>query len=211
MSNLPVIIIGGGGHASVLVDIIKKQKREIKAIISHADVSQRTIFNGIKILHSDHDVLQFSPAEIEMVNGIGASPRSVLRKDITTKYIDWGFKFATIIADNAYISDNVEIAQGGQVLSRAVIHPGVKIHSHSVINTAAIIEHDCVIGSNNFISPGAVLCGQVITGADVFVGANATIIQNINIADKAIVGAGAVLTQSLEVGEICYPAKINIK
>ena len=40
---MPLIIIGGGGHASVLVDILRSQNRQILALISPDDVSSRTV------------------------------------------------------------------------------------------------------------------------------------------------------------------------
>ncbi|ATF91958.1 acetyltransferase [Cedecea neteri] len=211
MSKLPVVIIGSGGHASVLVDILKKQQREIKAIISHSIPTERKIFEGIEHFSHDSDILKFNVDEIELINAIGASPHSTLRKTITNNYLALGYNFASVIADSAIVSTDVDIEKGVQILTRAVIHPGAKIGSFSVINTAAIIEHDCVLGENNFIAPGAVLCGQVSTGQDVFVGAGAVIIPNITLGINAIVGAGAVLTNDLNADQMCYPARMNIK
>ena len=34
LQRKPLVIIGGGGHASVIVDILKRQKREIVAVMT---------------------------------------------------------------------------------------------------------------------------------------------------------------------------------
>ncbi|WP_342324538.1 acetyltransferase [Kosakonia sp. BYX6] len=211
MNNKPVVIIGGGGHASVLIDILLRQKRDVIAIISPDDINGRKIFSGVRHLRSDNDILQFSPMQVELVNAVGVAPRSKLRQRINENYLSWGYHFATVIADNAIVSDYAEIMPGAQILTRAVIHPGTIIGSHSIINTGVIIEHDCKIGAYNFIAPGATLCGQVVTGENVFVGAGATVIPNLNIGDSGIVTAGAVLVGSLDPGKICYHSRMVIR
>ncbi|MFW3570386.1 acetyltransferase [Kosakonia cowanii] len=211
MNNKPIVIIGGGGHASVLVDVLHRQNKDIIAIISPDDINSRNIFDGIQHLRSDDDILQFPAAQIELVNAIGVAPRSSFRRNINEKYLAWGYQFATVIADNASISKYAKILPGAQILTRAVVHPGAVIGSHAIINTAAIVEHDCSVGAYNFIAPGAILCGQVVTGEDVFIGAGATVIPNLKIGNSGIVTAGAVLVSSLNAGNICYHSRTVIK
>ncbi len=67
MSNkatLPIVMIGGGGHASVLAEILLNQGRDILAVISPEDVSQRPIFEGITIHQQDEDILKFDKDKI---------------------------------------------------------------------------------------------------------------------------------------------------
>ncbi|MCP2005434.1 UNVERIFIED_ORG: sugar O-acyltransferase (sialic acid O-acetyltransferase NeuD family) [Buttiauxella agrestis ATCC 33320] len=211
MSNRPIVILGGGGHASVLVDILKDQGKEIKAIISPDGIGSRKVFAGIQLFRSDSDIEQFSNQNVDLVNAVGMFPRSTIRHDINEKFIRLGYRFATVISKNACVSEFANIHEGVQILNRVVIHSGATINAHTVINTGAIIEHDCTIGTYNFISPGAILCGQVKTDNNVFIGANATVIPNIEINEGAIVAAGAVLSRTLEKNKICYSGKMLIK
>lgn len=211
MNKKPIVILGGGGHASVLVEILKTQRRKIKAIVCPDNIASRPVFNNIQQLYADEDILQFSSDDIELVNAIGTRPRSTLRYCINEKFLAWGYHFATVISDSAYVSDHAYIGDGVQILTYAVIHPGTVIGNHTVINTRAVIEHDCTIGAYNFIAPGAVLCGQVRTKDNVFIGAGATIIPNIDIEEKGIVTAGAILVTTLRTGKACYPGKALIK
>ncbi|EFI4460024.1 acetyltransferase [Escherichia coli] len=211
MNSKPVVLIGGGGHASVLLDILNSNMREVIAIVSPHDVPARTIFSGIKVFRTDDDIFQYSNKDIELVNGIGMVPRSSVRKNVTESYLRHGYQFASVIAKDALISAHAHIMNGAQVLSGTIVNPGVVIGSHSIINTRAIIEHDCQIGNHSFIGPGAVLCGQVKTGESVFVGAGSTIIPGMILGSNSMVGAGAVLVQSLDNGQVCYPARSVIK
>ena len=77
---LPIVMIGSGGHASVLAEILFQQGREIIAVISLEDMSESSVFKGIKHLRNDSDILTFNKDQILLVNGIGMMPRSNLKK-----------------------------------------------------------------------------------------------------------------------------------
>ncbi len=200
----PIVIIGGGGHASVLVDILRSQHREILAIICPDDISERNIFSGIEHLRKDDDVLRFSNEDVLLVNGIGMLPRSDLKRKLNQYYLSLGYKFETVIADSSQVSTFATIETGAQIFSGAIIQPGVVVSAHSVINSGVIIEHDCKIGAYNHIAPGAVLCGQVISQTNVYVGTGATIIHNIRLGQNCIVGAGTTILKNIDENVLVY-------
>lgn len=208
---LPIVMIGGGGHASVLAEILLTQGREILAVISPEDVSQRSMFKGITIFEKDEDILRFDKDKILLVNGIGMMPKSGFKKKINEYFLSLGYQFETVIADSAFVSPFSKIETGAQILPMAIIQIGATVGSHSIINTGALVEHDCSVGTYNHIAPKATLCGQVETKDNVYIGAGSTVIQGISIASGTVVGAGAILTQSVEENTIVYPARVSIK
>lgn len=208
---MPIVLIGGGGHASVLADILLRQGREIVAVICPEDISQRDIFKGIKHLTSDEDVLRFNKNQVLLVNGIGVMPKSSLKKKINEHFLSLGYQFETVIDDSAFVSPFSKIETGAQILPMAMIQTGAIVGRHCIINTGALVEHDCKIGAYNHIAPKATLCGQVETKKGVYVGAGSTVIQGICIGSGAIVGAGVSLIQSLEGNTIAYPPRAVIK
>ncbi|OOE33434.1 shikimate dehydrogenase [Salinivibrio kushneri] len=207
----PLIMIGGGGHASVLADILMGQGREIIAVISPDSISERPIFDGIAHFQSDDAIEKFSSSDVKLVNGVGFLPRSPLRKKLYQRYTAQGYEFETIIASDASISSYASIASGAQVLTRGIVQTGATIGENTIINTGALVEHDCYIAAHNHIAPKAVLCGQVTTGEGVFIGANATILQNISIKNDAVVAAGATLTMCLDKNTTHYPIRSTEK
>ncbi len=214
MSNqelLPLVVIGGGGHAGVLVDILRLQQREILAIVSPEDISQRGVFYDITHLKNDDDVLMFSTERVRLVNGIGMLPRSGLKRKLNDYFLSLGYQFETIVSDVAQVSPFAVLEQGVQVFPGAIIQAGTVIEAHSIINSGVIVEHDCRVGQYNHIAPRATLCGQVTTLNDVYIGASATIIQNIMLEQHSIVAAGAIVTQNISSGQICYPSRAVIK
>lgn len=204
-------MIGGGGHASVLADILVSQGREILAVVSPDDIRQRSVFKGMTQLRNDDDVFAFHKNEVLLVNGIGMMPKSDVKRKINEHFLSLGYQFETVIADSAFVSSKSIIEPGAQILPMAIVQTGATVGRHTVVNTGALVEHDCCIGAYNHIAPKATLCGQVKTEDNVYIGAGSTVIQGISIGRGSIVGAGASINQSLEVNTIAYPARVTIK
>lgn len=202
--TLPIVMIGGGGHASVLAEILLNQGRNILAVISPEDISQHPIFEGITLLEKDEDILKFDKDKILLVNGIGMMPKSNVKRQINEYFLSLGYKFETIIADSAYISPSAVIESGAQILHVAIVNTGAKVGAHSILNTASVVEHDCNIGAYNHLAPRSLLCGQVKTGMNVFVGANATVINNISIGEDSVIGAGCTIRKKIDDNVIAY-------
>ena len=207
----PIIIIGGGGHASVLVDILRSQQREILAVVSPEQVSERSVFFDIPRLKYDDDVLGYDRGDVLLVNGVGMTPGSLLKQKLNKYYLSMGYEFETVIANSAQISSYAQIDNGAQIFSGAIVQTGAVVGAHSIVNSNAVIEHDCEIGTYNHIAPRVTLCGQVVTGNNVYIGAAATVIQNISLERDVVIGAGAIVTKDLSSEQICYPSRSAIK
>lgn len=202
--NRPLLIIGGGGHASVLVDILKTQGREILAFFSPDEIVSRSVFQTIPHFLNDDEIYKFDSNEIKLVNGIGSLPGDNLRYRIYEKFSKLGYLFETVVSSDASVSDYADLMEGVQVMSGATIQAGTKISDHSIINTGAVVDHDCSIGEFNHIAPGAILCGGVTSASHVHIGAAATIIQSIRIGDKSVVGAGALVIEDVAENTTVY-------
>lgn len=202
-----LVIVGGGGHASVLADILREQKKNILAVICPGELSNSSVFEGIPHLHDDDEIRQFHPNSVELVNGIGGVADLSLRKSIGSKYSSLGYSFARVISSDAFVAKGVQCSSGVQVLRKAIVQVGAIIGENTIVNTNSLIEHDCLVGRDNHIAPRSTLCGAVRTGESVFVGANAVIIQGIKIAAYSVVGAGAVVTKSIDQASTVFPAK----
>jgi len=208
--NKPIIIIGGGGHAAMLLEILLKDQRNVIAYSSPV-ISTQPLFNEIMWYCQDGDILSFNTNDVELVMGVGSLPNSSLRIKLYNKFKQLGYSFSTIISESALVSAHAILSEGVQVLPRAVINCTSEIQENTIINSGAIVEHDCRIGAHNHIASGAILCGGVTTGTQVHIGAGATIIQLINIADNVTIGAGATVTKDVTNGCTIFPAKNHIQ
>lgn len=205
--NKPVVVIGAGGHAAVVVDILRQLECEILALIAKDKPAEKAVFANIPWFDSDSIIETFNKDAVLLVNGIGSLPGNTLRTKIHQQYKALGYQFKTVISPKAIVSDYATLADGVQVMPGCVVNVNAYVGEGTIINTGAIIEHDCYIGRYNHIAPGAVLSGDVITADHVHLGTGASIIQGINIGEYSVVSAGATVTKSLASHKTLYVAK----
>lgn len=207
--NKPLVLIGAGGHASVLCDILLSQGHQIVGVISTDPISSREMFVNVPHFYGDDQINQFDPDEVDLINGIGPQPNSSVREIIVQKYESYGFGFTSVISNKSIISSSATLDVGVQILHTSVVQVGAKVGAHTVVNTGAIVEHDCCIGEFSHLAPNAITCGGVIVGPQVFIGANATIFPGINVGRAAVVSAGAVVNDNVSASATVYSAKSN--
>lgn len=206
-----VLLIGSGGHASVLLELLIEQKINVLGYVSPTAATNTKLFSNLHWFKSDDDILQFDKSAIKLVNGIGSLPNNSLRADFYDQYKKIGYSFVTLIAKNASVSQYACLDEGVQVMRGALIQTGTSVGYNSIVNTGAIVDHDCTIGNNNHIAPGVSISGQVTSKANVHFGTGARVIQSININENVVVGAGATITKDIDKNTVCYPARIYKK
>ena len=195
--NRPVIVIGAGGHASVLIASLKVLRRELIGI-TEADTNKISgSISGIPIIGNDETIMQYKPDSIELVIGIGSVSSTQKRKDIYEKFKNNGYSFSSVIHPTATVMDDVRLGEAVQIMAGAVVQTGCAIGDNVIINTGALIDHDCIICNHTHVSPGAVLSGDVQIGEMAHIGTSATIIQGIKIGEGSTIGAGAVVIKDI--------------
>ena len=206
MGLKPVIIIGNGGHARVLVDILLLQKREIIGYTAPTEENNRY---NVTYLGKDEEILKYHPQEIELVNALGSVSDTKLRANIFNIFKSKGYKFSTTIHPSAIISDTVILGEGVQIMAGVVIQPFAKIDDNTIVNTSTCIDHDCFIDKHCHIAPGCVLSGGIKIGESTHIGTGAKIIQNISIGKNVLVGAGSLVLRDIGDNKKVYgsPAK----
>ncbi len=206
--NDGVLLIGSGGHASVLLELLIEQEFNVLGYVSPLPAINQKLFSGFHWFKSDEDILQFDNATIKLANGIGSLPGSTLRADFYNKYKNLGCRFATLVSKNACVSRYATLDQGVQVMRGAMIQTGASVGYNSIVNTGSIIDHDCIIGNNNHIAPGVTISGHVISKENVHFGTGSAVIQSINVNKNVVIGAGVTITKDVDENTICYPARI---
>lgn len=211
MKNKPLLIIGGGGHARVLAEILIKQEKRIIGVVAPELTAGNKLFEGIDRFLDDDEILKFRPEDVLLVNGIGSMPYESLREDIYNRFTKLGYKFATVIAESALVSHYSVLEHGVQVMNNCVVSIGCKVGENTIINTSTSIDHDCTIGAHCHLAPGTTLSGQVVIERNVHVATGTNVINNINIGHNTIVGTGANVTKSIPSNSIVYGTRSVIK
>ncbi len=208
----PVILLGSGGHARVLLGMLRRLDVELLGIVDpHRPIGSEYL--GVGILGNDEAVLDYASAQVDLVNGIGSLPGDAgIRKQLFNRFSEQhGYRFKTVIDPLAFIAADTELAEGVQVMAGVIIQAGTKIAESCIVNSGAIVEHDCQIGRYAHIAPGAVLSGGVEVGDNVHIGTGAMVIQGIRIGEGSVIGAGSVVTKDVGCRKIVYPARSLVR
>ncbi len=196
--DYPVIIIGAGGHAKVLIDALRLQSVVILGIVDADPEKKGQELMGVKVIGNDEEVMKYSPQQVRLVNGIGTVRVSPLRRQIFELFKKKGYEFENVIHPASIIAGDVEMLEGVQIMAGAIVQTGSRIGVNTIINTRASVDHDCQLGNHTHISPGALLSGGVVVGEEAHIGTGAVIIQGVRIGSNSLVAAGAVVTRNVQ-------------
>ena len=202
------VLIGGGGHSRVLIDLLKCLKVEINGIVD-PQIEVGTRISGVEVIGDDSTVFSMSPESTLLVNGIGSVKSCNARKGVFEKFTDHGYRFASLVHPRAIVADEVELNDGVQVMAGVVIQTGCLIGRNVILNTGCILDHDCQIGDHSHIAPGVTLSGGVRIGNESHTGTGASIVQYRHIGNGTTIGAGSVVVRNIGDGIMAYgvPAK----
>ena len=210
MQTKHLILLGGGGHAKVLLSMLMKQ-HNVPSAVCAMQAPQSAMFSAIPFLGDDSAILQYPAETTLLINGVGALPGSKARQQLFDRFSALGYRFASVIAKEAQVDPHCTLGEGVQIMPGAIVNADSHIADNVIINTAAIVEHDCVLRRHTIVSPGAILCGGVNCGENSYIGAGATVIQGLTLGSNSIVAAGTTVVRNLLDNQSIYGAKSVIK
>lgn len=190
-----VIILGAGGHAKVIADIVLKNNDNLLGFLDdNVDIGKKPIGN-YSVIGKVNDCTQLYNADnnIKFIIGIGDNKA---RERISKEY---KLPYYTAIHPTSTIGLEVKIQEGTVVAANATINVNSSIGKHCIINTGAIIEHDNEIEDFVHVSPNATIAGTVKIGKKTHIGIGASVKNNIYICEDSIIGAGAVVINNIEI------------
>lgn len=207
-----VIGIGAGGHAKILVEVLRETGGYdlVGFTDQRPDLKGKRLL-GVPILGDDSllPLLRNEGVDTAFV-GVGATRDVSLRKKLYELATGCGFEMITLVHSRAYVAASARLGRGVAVLPGAVVNTDVVLGHNVTVYSGAIIEHDSVIGDHVHLSPGAHVAGGVHIEAEAFVGIAASIIQGIRIGAGSVIGAGAAVIRDIPAGStaVGVPARI---
>ncbi|MDG0837076.1 acetyltransferase [Staphylococcus equorum] len=188
----PILLIGNGGHAKVIKDIIKQS--EDYSFKGYLDDNINEFHEEKNIIYDHLENIGNYSNDYHFIISIG---NNEVREAIYIKLNLPSERYPILIHPSSSIGSNVEIGNGTVVMANTVINADTSIGKHSIINTGAIVEHDNNISDFVHVSPNSTLTGGVTVGAKSQIGASATVIPQINIGKNTIVGAGSTVVNDI--------------
>lgn len=185
-----VIIIGAGGHARVVADIVLCQGHRVLGFLDDSPTASGAY--GIPLLGPVDSYKEYPHARFLI--GIGSA---AVRQKLASRLE--GVTWHTAIHPTAVISRlGVTIGEGTVVMANAVVNAGARIGRHCILNSGSIVEHDNDISDYVHISVGAKTAGTVTIGDGTWVGIGATVSNNLTVCGGCMIGAGAVVVKNID-------------
>lgn len=208
VTGAPVVLIGAGGHAKVLLALLRAIGAEVLGVCDPG-LQAASDWRGVPVLGGDAALDALVPERVTLVNAIGQVVGSRRRMEVFEHFSARGYRFAALVHPAAWVDESVVLGEGAQVMAGATIQPDSVIGANSIINTGARVDHDCIIASHVHLAPAAVLCGGVRIADGTFIGAGATVIQGISIGEQAVVGAGSTVIRDLPAGHVLVGSPVR--
>lgn len=189
MRTEDVVIVGVGGYAKVVVDIVLLRGDRVAGFLDR--VHSAGDFLGYPKLGVDCEYQKFSNCSFIIAIGSAETRERIVHSMP-------GAAWYTAIHPRAVISKiDTEVGEGTVIMADAIVNPGAHIGKHCIINSGSIVEHDNRIGDYTHVSVGAKVAGGVQIGARTWVGIGATVSNGINICDNCVLGAGTVVVRDI--------------
>lgn len=200
-SDLPhTVILGGGGHARVLIESLLASGVAVPEAVLDADPSVwgREVF-GVPIHGSDQRLPELQRQGVtHFVVGLGGVGDNRPRQQLFERAMAHGLQPLTVIHPTAIVSRAATIGGGSLVGPGAIVNAGAVLGVNVIVNTGAIVEHDCHVGDHVHIATGAKLSSTMRVGSLAHIGVGASVRQRLTIGEGAVVGAGAVVVKDVD-------------
>jgi UDP-perosamine 4-acetyltransferase len=193
MSGL-VVVLGAGGHAKVVIELIRSAGAYEVVALLDADITPRRVL-GVPVVGDD--------AELERLRREGIAHAFValggnsLRARVAADAHALGYDLINAVSPSAVISPTARLGAGIAVMAGAAINAEAQVHDLAIVNTRAAIDHDCVLGEACHVGPGSALAGGVTVGREAFLGAGTVAIPGVSIGEGAVIGAGACIVKDI--------------
>ena len=188
-----IVLIGGGGHCSSVIDIIEQQGvYNIAGIIDlKGKIGQKN--SGYTIIGCDDDLAQLSDEYRNFIITIGQLRSPQRRIEIYNLLIQLAVQIPVIVSPFAYVSKHATIGRGTVVMHMAQVNTNAAIGNNCIINSKALVEHDACIGDHCHISTGVLINGGTKVGDSTFIGSGAVCREYIEIPAWSIIKANSLV------------------
>ena len=186
----PLLLIGCGGHARSLIDLIETiDQWRIHGLVGLPDQVGGSVL-GYPVIGTDVDLPSLRKACPSAVLAIGQLTDPTPRQRLAEQLQNLGFQCPVLISPYAIVSRHAQLNHGTTVCHGAMVNAAAVVGSHCILNSGALLEHDVEIGDHCHISTGALVNGGVRVGSGSFIGSGAMIREGLELPAYTVVGAG---------------------
>jgi sugar O-acyltransferase (sialic acid O-acetyltransferase NeuD family) len=207
MSGL--LLIGGGGHCSTVIESLQDGIYEKIGIIDKIENIGKLLSN-VPFVGCDNDLEILSKDYGSAFISLGGISDWKKREYLAQQAERCKYSIPSIIHPMSVVSKTADISKGVLLGAMCVINAHTKIGEMCILNTGCIVEHDCVVEAYVHVSPGAILCGGVRVGKGSHIGAGSVVKEGVSIGENTLIGIGSVVTRDIPSNAVAYgnPCKV---
>jgi len=184
-----VYVIGAGGHAKVVLALLRELGYVVAAVFDDDAACWDTSLCGIPVVGCVDSIRQHPPLPTVIAVGDNRARAAIAaRLDLP---------WLSAVHPRASVDPSVQLGPGVVVFAGAVVQPDCRLGAHAIVNTSASVDHDCQVGDFVHLAPGVHLAGEVSVGEGALVGIGASVTPGVRIGRWTVVGAGAVVPGDL--------------
>jgi sugar O-acyltransferase (sialic acid O-acetyltransferase NeuD family) len=197
----PIVIVGGGGHAREVVEVLldinaDETKFEMLGYVADDHWDEALLASaGLNRLGAVSSVASMDVAFVLAIGDGGG------RRRLAAELAQGRARPANVVHPTARIGRRVKVGDGLVAFAGVVVTTDVDLGQHVHLNSGSTVSHDCRIGDFVTLSPGCHLAGHVHVGHDTTFGIASCALPHVEIGTGVTVGAGAVVIDSIGDGD----------
>ena len=200
-----LIVLGGGGHGKMCIDILKQKKLFNVVGVVDSLLGAGSMVLEIPVLGGDTDqnLEKLYERGVRLaINGVGLVSNHMSRGKLSDKLRKIGFYLPNLIHSSAMVEPSSKLGEGNQIMAGAIFGSGACMGSDGIINSGAIVSHDCILGDNVHVAPGAVLGGHVSVGTNSLIGMGVTIYAGAKVGKNVTIANGLHVFKDISDGAV---------
>lgn len=206
-----IILVGGAGHAKVVMDIIEQEgKYNIVGIFDRPEKIGTEVY-GYPVLDEEKNLPQYLQ-QLNIQGGIIAIGDNFIRKKVskTINSLIPDFTFVNAIHPSAQVGKNVKLGMGIVMVAGSVVNADSIVGDHCILNTNSSLGHEGVMKNFSSLSSNATIGGGGEIGECSVVALSATVLHNKKVGDHTVIGSGSLVNKDIPGEVLAYgtPCKI---
>lgn len=200
-----LIVIGGGGHAKVVVDAWLVAGRAPGSVAVRDDDPARAGRPLEGIVVEVPAVPPHSGSTVAVGDAVAgfhvAVGSNAARRDLWARAESAGLHPVAVVHPRATVARSAVLEPGCFVAAQAVVGPGAHIGRGAIVNHGAVVDHDCIVGEFAHVAPMALISGGARLGVGSLLGSAACVLSGVIIGERVRVSPGTVVISDLVDGE----------
>jgi len=174
--------------------------RDVVCFTDDDPAKQGRLLDGIPVMSLTEARDRFSGT-----SAVVAVHKPAIRELLSSRVVDAGFRFTTLVHPSVELSPGIEIGEGTIICAGTIFALRVVLGRHVQVTLDCTVGHDIAMEDFATLSPGVHVSGCVRLGRRAYMGTGSVVVNGtdhepIVIGDDAVVGAGACVTKSVPPG-----------